>query len=812
MTNKKLWLSLLVVVLVVCMLSVSLFACNKDKDTPAPSGPSIESQAIDAIINGIKESVATGDMKDLKVDGTIGITLGDKSYSLALALELDLLQFEGYNYEQASGTFDPNGEYFTKSGNNYTKVEKPTEANFNANKYYIRVSRAKVETIDKVTPSTQVTAELKEGNTTLLGLYYADGQPGDYDIYEGNILYVQTKTKKLAFPAPYISAVQSAKDGQVDFSGIDLTDEDTWGTLDTVTGIIGSLATNGVLTDKKASITLDIATLLDPNNDNNLLTLVSGLQDWLTALDLDIDASALGDILPSISLVLSADLNNGKATGFDITLTLKEKDIEIKNKSNKHTLLKIDMTKDIDVGLSLDYTIGGNPQFFWPSDIDSYTFQENVLDAKLSVDLFLKEGINVGFDLGNTKMTLEVPGGYYTLSAEIAADPFAIIKYINATNGIDFSSTPKMIDSIKLILQAINALDLKLTNTKDATGAAIAADKQEVLHLFVGNTYEDLGTGKYKLTKATDGSVEKKVTVKTTILKGKDLTLTGASVNEAIGLVNGFIDKSGDKGATYVVSAAEDETTKLLQTIGGYLLGAYIGINDGTHDGIFASFDSTATASKIIPFSGYTKWQGAYNEAYNYYTVNVEGGYDVADITAFAKDTTYYTKTEGQFVKVDQTKGFDEYVYYYTLSGNTYTRQDSLTKFAADTDYYVWQDEYYTKAEKYEQGKTYYTYRETTYSPATVTAASFEGTHPDYYVKGGTGAKEFGIGLSATLAINDGIEINAVVKNMDIFGLPGTITAKISNFQISFFNNDYPIYFTASTFGTYQQVAGKIQA
>ena len=821
MTNKKLWLSLLVVVLVVCMLSVTLFACNKDdskkQPTPAP-GPTVEAQAIDAIINGIKASVEDGDMTDLKVDGTLGLTLGDKEYALKLALELDLLQFNGYNYEKASGEFDPKGEYFTKSGSTYSKVENPDSSK--KDNYYVRVSRKDVEKAN--TSNTKINAELKDvkANNVLLGLYYWDGapnadmNPNNTDIYSGNYLFLQAKTKteqkKVYFPAPNIAAVQNAKDGQVDFHGIDLADEDVWGSVDTVTGIIAGLASEGVCTSTEASITLKIGDLLDPNNENNLLSLVGGLQDWLDALDLDIDATALGELLPNISLVLSATLDDGKATGFDISLKLAEKDMEIKNKSNAHTVIKIDMTKDVEVGLSLDYTIGTCTP--WMNDFTGFVYQENILDAKISVDLYLGEAIEM--DIANM-LHLKVPAGYYTLSAEIAANPWSIIEKIN--NGIDFSTTPKMIDSIKEILQAVNALDLDLVNTKDKDGVAIAADKQQVLRVFVGNMYQKTGD-KYQLVKNTNGSVKKNVTLATTILSSSSATLklTGADIDAAINLIISVMGKS-DKASEAERSslpgpstAEEDATTKLLQTIGGYLLGAYIGINDGTHGGLYASFDSSLTTNGYIPFSGYTKWSGAYTDAYDYYTVKANTG-TMVKATAFEEGKLYSTKVAAHFEEVDKSKTeFDKFRQYYTWDGAKYV-ENSDTAFATDKTYYIYVGEKWVEQPdltEFAPATEYYYWVDAEYEKVTITEFADK---TDYYVKAGTGAKDFkGIGLQASLAIDDGIAIDATVTNMNIFGLPASLSAKISNLQISVFNNDYPIYFTASTFGTYQDVVGKI--
>ena len=179
--------------------------------------------------------------------------------------------------------------------------------------------------------------------------------------------------------------------------------------------------------------------------------------------------------------------------------------------------------------------------------------------------------------------------------------------------------------------------------------------------------------------------------------------------------------------------------------------------------------------------------------------------------TAFETGKLYSTKVAAHFEEVDKSKTeFDKFRQYYEWDGDSYeessdtafatdktyyiyvgekwVEQPDLTEFATDTEYYYWVDAVYDKADI------------SSFAPKT-----------DYYVKAGTGAKDFkGIGLQASIAVNDGIEINATVTNMNIFGLPESLSAKISNLQISFFNNNYPIYFNTTTTGTYQDVAGKI--
>ena len=800
MTNKKLWLSLLVVVLVVCMLSVTLFACNKDKSkTPVtPVGPTVEAQAIDAIINGIKASVEDGDMTDLKVDGTLGLTLGDKEYALKLALELDLLQFNDYVYAQASGEFNEKGEYFTKSGSTYTKVETPKAADMS--KYYVRVERKDVEHAD--TSNTKLTAELKDvkADSTLFGIYYFDGapnadqNPSNTNIYDGNYLFLQAKTKteqkKVKFAAPNVAAVQNALNGQVDFHGIDLADEDVWGQVDTVTGIIAGLASDGVCTSTEASITLKIGDLLDPNNENNLLSLVGGLQDWLDALDLDIDATALGELLPNISLVLSATLDNGKATGFDISLKLAEKDMEIKNESNGHTVIKVNMDKDVEVGLSLDYTIG-TCNIFYPSDFQSWPLQENLLDVAVSVDLKLDTALGVSFDLNGSPFTLSVPAGSYTLSLEIAANPWEIIKNLDKIN---FDNTAKIIDSIKTILTAVASVNIDLhNNTADTTA----------LRLLVANEY-DGGV----LRVDTDGKPVKTATIEvdSSILTG--LGSQTIDIDAAINLVLGFIPKSGKatvalNDPTYAPSTAEaedDDTTKLLKTIGGYLLGAYIGINDG--NAITATFNSALTKETMIPFGGYTEWTGAYRAGFQYYTKNA-GTDDWKKVTTETYDATkeYFTLEPAKFVEVNKTTTtFDSMRQYYTYSTSD-SKYVEFTGSAFGSDkYYVFEDAKYVKAEitEFAPATDYYYWVDAAYTEYTYSADTW--STAKHYVKGKSDGGDFGMGLNASLVIgDDGIKINATVTNLDFMGLPQTITAEISNLKVELFNNNFFVYKDGST-------------
>ena len=466
MKNKKLWLSLLVVALIVCLTSVGLFACSKsteDTPTPTPSPTTVEQQALDAIISGIQQSIADGDMDDLKVDANLGLKINDDQYNVKLALELDLLQ--------------------------------------------------KSDPSDKKTSNTWLNAELTKGSDVILGLYYWDAintSELNSNIYEGNTLYVQykptdaTSTKKIAFPAPYIAALQNELNGRVNFSNVDLSDLD-FSAADVILGIIAGLAEDGELTSTKASVTLKIGSLL---NDGDIASLIGGIQGYFDSLDLDITASELGQILPNITLTVSADLKNGKVTGVDLKLGIDKKDVTINHKSNGAELLVIKMDDDVTVELSLDFALGKATEFY-PSDISSYVEQENIVDAKISVDLFVREAISISFDLNGNALALSVQPGYYTLSAEIAANPWTIVPLLSdmlSDDSTAFSSTNNIIESITELLQAINALELDLTRTKDGAGAEVT--EESALYLVLTNNYVE-EDGKLIVNRNSEGDAEK---------------------------------------------------------------------------------------------------------------------------------------------------------------------------------------------------------------------------------------------------------------------------------------------------------------
>ena len=842
MTNKKLWLSLLAVVLIVCMLSVGLMSCKKktEEEEPEPEEEvTLEEQAAEAIIEGIQKSLAAADMTDLRLDGEIELTVGEKVYTVALALDLDLRQFNGYEYTQCTknSTFNASEQYFKVKEDDeeeYEEAKGLTEEEFNKSKttYY---TRHKKDLENDNFSNTALTAEIREGSKVLLGVYYSDSQADieDKDPFTGDMLYVQylpegaTKTTKMKFNAPYVAATMLALGGSVDFHGIDLAELDIWDTLGGVLPIIGSLADKTqteFVANQKASLTINLGAVL--NQFSDVLSSASGYVD---PLGLELNLSDLGTILPAISIKLAADLDStGMATNVGLSLTIPEKDVEIKNKDTKKTFLNINMTKDVEIGLGLRYTLYDteeNPNYFFPSDeeLEEYKKFDNIIDVDLSIDLSLKEALSYSIKLNGQNMTLAVNPGDYTLSLDAALKPFELLKYIKGvekdgvTKKIDFSSTPKIIDSIDLILEAISGLDIKLVKYTDETRTTPAAKDGEktltdgkVLQVVVADDYSDLGNGTYQNTG------KKKVTVNAAIISGDtSITLNGAEISSAITLVKGFIEKSGEapEGTNMTASTEEekqDTITPILTEVGKYLAGAVIRINNGGEYGkVYAHFDSKDTVYGVIPFGGYTKWTGDYNSKWTYYTQKTAGEY-VKNEAAFDASKKYYTHKAATFTKLtaeDKAKGFDDMRCYYEIVADKYKLSED-TSFVANKDYYIYEGEKWEEANitAFETGVDYYTYKEATYEKADITEFA---ANTDYYVKGLSDKGDFGLGLAATLKIDENIEIEATITNLDIFGFPASITAKISNLDVNLWDNDFTI-FIGGVLNRYSTVYGHI--
>ena len=858
MTNKKLWLSLLAVVLIVCMLSVGLMSCKKnvddDEEEEEEEEETVEELAANAIIEGIQKSMAAGEMTDLKVQGEVELKINEEAYKLALALDLDLLQHKGWNYTNctSSSTFNSKEKYFTydDEAEEYVEAKDLDAATFNGEKtkYFTRSKKEK-ETSAK--SNTFLTAELSKGDQVLLGVYYWDSDKNipstDTTVFYSDTLYVQvydkeTETmKQMMFPAPFINATMRAYGASVDFHEIKLEDLDVWTTIGGVLPIIASMA-DPAKTEfeegSKASITLNLASVL-----NKFASVLGSAGGYVKALGLDLDTANLGTILPAISITLAATFEQGVANGVDLSLNIENKDLEIKKVKNgekpQETFLKLNIPgeKEVKLGLGLNYKLGVATPII-PEDIEDWTFNNNIIDLDLSTKIDIAEDIKISL---SDSISIDIPAGKYKLKLSGQINPFVILGEIN---NFDFSGIAGIISTVKTILGAIEGLDLELIQEYNKAGTKV---DNTVLLAILATQYQKTTTGD-NYTKKSGGI---KATVTTSLLNGYSLpVIQGMDIENLIKTVQNAIvalvkDKA-DESPSVEGEEGEEEKKDIMPTlkaIGAYLIGAYIGINDGEdgHGKIFASFDTDKTKDGFIPFDGYTKWSGkpsdAAQEKWTFYTLT-KGTYDHAPATYDAKET-YYTK-HGNYARKVVTTGDDAEVFnptrqYYTskvgadpteaqLADKTNFEKADITEFANGTTYFVWvQEEYWTEAVK---DSTEYNSKKANLYVRTADSYNVAETISDgveYYVRGfnditysyntdGTvkvndkgepiiaSRGDFGIDLAATLNIDwekgEGLEsldivIDATkIANLDVIGLPAEFSAKIYDIDVELWQND----------------------
>ena len=842
MTNKKLWLSLLAIVLIVCMLSVALVSCKKKDKEPEVSK---EEQALTAIINGVQKSVQAGEMTDLNIAADLTLKVNDTEYGIDLDLDLDLLQYDGWtNYSKATAYQAGETYYKLNKDGSYAKVGSISQEKFNANKdkdfcYFTR-SKANKETATK--SNTFLNAKVTKDDATILGVYYQDAKSElgiDYSdglsdeekntIYQGNMIFVEYQEQgkqgltRIKFPAAYVNATMQALGASVDFSDINLYDNDIWGKIKGFIPMIAAFTTNGQISADKASVTLDLSALLDTSDPDSVGSILLGFQETIDALGIDLDMSDIKNILPEIALTISATLSNEMVTGVELAVGIKEKDLNIKTKTPaNHELLNVNMTKDLNLSVGLDYTFGGAENTFnfsGAATSSAWKAQNNLLDISLGATLAVGSDITV--KLTDT-ISLNVPAGTYDLTIAAAMNPFGLLAV-----DFDFSSIAGAISTIEDILQYLAGAEITLFHNETET---------DVLSLVIGE--------KYEAGVKQDGVF---ATVTTSLLSGYTLpTISGMSLTDLIptvkGIVTNFVDPDDvdyqpaedlveiqedgeeEEEEEAAEEEEEEEVDPIMYEIAKYLARAYIGINDGKtgHRSIFAEFLGITGGELLIPFDGYTEFKGAYNSAYTYYT-KTAGGMVLSEDTQYSASKTYYEKIPAHYVNANITSANDmnPLTKYYENTGSTespvyeYVGKNP-TYDSGKTYYYMVKDGYEAKtfasATDWAAG-TYYEYKEDTYTKVTTDISSTfaDGT---YYVKGKNhkdGDGTFGVSLDASLNVGKvnnklAIDINATVNHMDVFGLPASFSATINNLSIKLWENNYPIL-NGSTKGHYQDVA-----
>ncbi len=836
MTNKKIWLSILAVILVVCMSVGMLVACGKtenEDNTKTPEKPVEKTTAFAQLMTGLSKTLnsAAASLSDLSAGAKIDIELKNgeetKNYTVQANVSLDLLE-KGDTYSAAEGE----------------------ECN------------------------TVLEVEILEGTTVVLGVYYYDDVQSNNDlVYEGNTIYLYENLKKgntpnkYYFKAPYVKDVQRVKSGDTEEAAVDFTEAKKGVDLSMVSSMAGLI--EGFLSNVKQSKTevsfgLDFDAVLQSDEVKKLLgeSFDKNIDVYMNTLGLDYSWSQIKSLLGKLSINAHAtfDSKTSALTGIDLTLGVKAGNIEVNKKENNGKLLKVGISDNLSAKIALDYTLGSTiftSKLVKDNDANTYVYKKDILNVGLSVDLDLGEALSMSFE--GLPIEINVPAGHYTLQLGVMADPFSIIELINnETNGISFKGVRNIIDAITKIVPLFDQLDIELYERGENGARGASHLSASLVKVYTNDAdYAEAMSTPIDNDGYLTGSSTIKAFVETDIITGIPIqSSTGLDIAGILGIVTPLIGAGEDAE----VDENTAKTLALLEEIGGYLLGAYIGINDGTADEIVeATFDTAKTAKEMIPFSNYTEFKGAaFNSDYTYYTKNAEFKDGVKYYvkaqdgtkftgTTFDKDTTYYTKeTDGSFKTSFDEEPQANVEYYYNLvdsyklntaeydaKATYYEQYDEYTKIetankqdehyvgtpADGVDYYTYNEETktYTAAgaiTKFTRGTDYYT-KEIKYAEMGNEARFFnftkqtnlegfaEGT--TYYV-----GPEFGIKLNASLKLNkDSTDkiIEATVTGLDVIGLPATLTVSIGNLKITMYevNPDYAVGTTYKHANTYNQ-------
>lgn len=456
MKNKKLIVSLLVVVLVLSMLAVCLTACDDDKpqeETPSgdPNWDEIESavlaEKLDLAIENLAPDSALLNNTEIAADLDIDAKYGDseKSYHIAFAVQLGL------------------------------DIE---DENTNAFSFVVTD---------------------KSDNSTAFGAYYDESLSGEW----GENIYLVGPNKAIALKGVKVKDV--LKD-----QGAVVNDEWCEGAKNTVLDGIseyfngyvvetaGGLGITKLSKDGKVGrLELPLSTLLNDTSEGSLGQLLAGsgstmIQPYIDALGIDLKVAELAKIIPELTVALQftfegEDLDT-TLTDIQIELACGKKDLVI-NKVGGGTLIEVDITEEFSATVAATFEVApAKSKIKWASQaVYNDTKAVNALNASASAELTIDQDLTASFADG--KIKLNIPQGTYTVDLAIDADPTVLIGMSFANNGLSDILTivgnvlEEAVDYLLLDIRSKDAVEgtpslLKLELARDPLGRLIVAETQ----------------------------------------------------------------------------------------------------------------------------------------------------------------------------------------------------------------------------------------------------------------------------------------------------------------------------------------------
>ncbi len=410
MKNKKIIVSLLVVVLVLSTVAACFAGCDK------------------------------GDWKEIDSSA-----MTERMYSALNNMEnYDLLN----NIEMAAN------------------INVDTEYGSSKNSYNVAVA-AKLALWKDDNNKNALSFVVKNNNddTTELGVYYDESK-------SSNVYFVAGENK-LALKGLNVKEVIKDKEAVINNEWCEgaktaVTDFISTTIVDTVLSMVASI---GKCYQSKDGSTIRIElplTSLLTDKDSAFASFISDetLNPIFEDLGIDLKASQLAEVLPKI--VISLDFKfkgTGESTelaGIAANLSCDKKNLIISKANNGGTLLQINVKENFKATVSGDIFISPETTMVQqkPGNDSEYT-KVNALNARATGQVYISEAVKANIDLGAFKMNMDIPAGTYDITLAIDADPTKLVD-MTFDKG---ANTHETIDLVGNVLnQAIDYFLIQITN------------------------------------------------------------------------------------------------------------------------------------------------------------------------------------------------------------------------------------------------------------------------------------------------------------------------------------------------------------
>ena len=558
MKNKKIIVSLLVVVMVLSIAAVCLTGCKDNEWTE------VESTVLAERLDYALDNLATGDLlnnieiaADLDVDTTYGSSKNSYSVDFAVKLALD-------KTDSLTNAFS----FVVKNKNENDKIE--------------------------------------------LGVYYDEA-------HSGANVYLEGPSDKLALKGVKVKDVIKEEDATISDEWCSQAETDVLNAISEyfigyVVQTAGGLGTTKINKDGTIGrLELPLTALLKDKTDEGLGGLLEGVgagmvDPYLEKLGIDLEVAKIADVLPELTVALQFKF---EGTGEDTVLknitaelTCGKKDFVINKTDNRGALIEIEITDDFSATVSGDIFVSPETsKIQYPSSYDGFK-TVNALNFTLKGELSVDKKIEATVG----PLALAIPAGNYEVNIAMDADPSKILDTESFKNNFVSNS---LSDALAITGDVLNTcVDYFLIDVK-TPGASTSLIKIELekpnakADLQVASVSLDaIGMGDLKLQ---GQSIKAAIDLVAGMFGGTDEEPTDPTPGEGEGTTtepSGDVsgDVSGDTTSGDTTSG-DDNTDEILETVKTYVDNLSIIVKGGA---LSVKLNNTKVNDKITISAGVT--------------------------------------------------------------------------------------------------------------------------------------------------------------------------------------------------------------